>query len=39
MHLKNTVNYLDGLNKSISHQIIEIKYREDGDLNIQAETG
>ena len=37
--LKNAVNYLDELNKSTSHQITEIKYSEDGDLNIQAETG
>ena len=32
-------NYLNELNKSTSHRIIEIQYSEQGDLHIKAETG
>jgi hypothetical protein len=32
-------NYLNELNKSTSHRIIEIQYSEQGDLYIKAETG
>ena len=37
--LKKALNYLDDLNKTTSHRITEIKYSEEGDLSIQAETG
>lgn len=37
--LKKAVTYLDDLNKVTSHRITKIKYSDEGDLSIQAETG
>ena len=37
--VSKVTSYLDELNRSTSHRIVEIKYSEQGDLFVKAETG